>query len=96
MNAEQNNEFKSSNYELFILALSLLSLLNWVLYFILTDEDILRVVFFVDLVLSFSVTDLSLSSLSQKLDLELGETLMSLVPQGPDGDDFQLGAYLRG
>jgi voltage-gated potassium channel len=53
MNAEQNNEFKSSNYELFILALSLLSLLNWVLYFILTDEDILRVVFFVDLVLSF-------------------------------------------
>ena len=43
MSTEQNKQFKSSNYELFILALSILSLFNWVMYLLQIDEDLLFV-----------------------------------------------------
>jgi voltage-gated potassium channel len=52
MAKERNEEFKSTNYELFILALSILSIVNWVLYFIIRDEDMHHVIFAIDLVLS--------------------------------------------
>jgi voltage-gated potassium channel Kch len=52
MAKERNEEYKSTNYELFILALSILSIVNWGLYFIIRDEDMLQVVIAVDLVLS--------------------------------------------
>ncbi len=49
---ERNEEYKNTNYEIFILALSILSIVNWVLYFIIGDEDMLHVIFAIDLVLS--------------------------------------------
>ena len=52
MAKERNEEYKSTNYELFILALSILSIVNWVLYFIIRDEDMHHVIFAIDLVLS--------------------------------------------
>jgi voltage-gated potassium channel len=52
MSTEQNKQFKSSNYELFILALSILSLFNWVMYLLQIDEDLLFVLIVVDLLLS--------------------------------------------
>ncbi len=45
-------ELKGVNYEVFILAISLLSIANWALYFILGDQSVLGVIFFVDLLLS--------------------------------------------
>lgn len=49
---ERKEELKSTNYEIFILMLSLLSIVNWILYFILTDQDVVRVILIVDLILS--------------------------------------------
>jgi voltage-gated potassium channel Kch len=53
MTNQRSEELKNTNYEVFILALSLLSLVNWVLYFVLDDQDELQVLFLVDLLLSF-------------------------------------------
>lgn len=53
MAEERNEEFNKVNYELFIVALSLLSIFNWVLYFLPIADDVERVVVVVDLVLSF-------------------------------------------
>lgn len=52
MSSQRNEELKNTNYEIFILVLSLLSLVNWVLYFVLNDQDVIRVIFIVDLLLS--------------------------------------------
>jgi hypothetical protein len=52
MAKERNEEFKSTNYEIFILVLAILSIINWVFYFFIRDDDILRVLTIVDLVLS--------------------------------------------
>jgi len=52
MTKARNEEYKSTNYEIFILALSILSIVNWVSYFFIKDNDLLRVVTIVDLVLS--------------------------------------------
>jgi len=52
MAAQRNEELKSTNYEIFILALSLLSIFNWTLYFTLKNPDVQRVIFIVDLLLS--------------------------------------------
>jgi voltage-gated potassium channel len=52
MSTERNEEFKSSSYELFILALSILSLFNWVMYLLGIDDDLLFVFIVVDLLLS--------------------------------------------
>ncbi|UCG25507.1 MAG: ion transporter [Chloroflexota bacterium] len=46
------DELKSTNYELFILALSILSLFNWVAVIALEDIQIERVILIVDLLLS--------------------------------------------
>jgi voltage-gated potassium channel len=46
------DELKSTNYEVFILALSLLSLFNWVSYFLIDDFEIEKVVLMVDGLLS--------------------------------------------
>jgi len=46
------DELKSSNYEFFILALSILSLFNWVSYFIIDDFQIERVMLAIDMLLS--------------------------------------------
>lgn len=46
------DELKSTNYEFFILALSILSLINWASYFFVRDDQIERVVVAVDLLLS--------------------------------------------
>lgn len=53
MAEERKEELKNTNYELFILALSILSLFNWILYFLPLDDNVERVVLTVDLVLSF-------------------------------------------
>lgn len=50
---EHNEELKYLNYELFILALSFLSIINWILYLLPLDEDVERVVLAIDLLLSF-------------------------------------------
>lgn len=52
MSNQQNEELKNTNYEIFILVLSLLSLVNWVLYFVLNNQDVIRVIYIVDLLLS--------------------------------------------
>lgn len=52
MSSQRNEELKNTNYEIFILALSLLSLANWVLYFVLNDQNVIRVIYIVDLLLS--------------------------------------------
>lgn len=52
MTAERDEEFKDTNYELFILALSILSLVNWAFYFFLSDQQVIDVVRAVDLLLS--------------------------------------------
>jgi voltage-gated potassium channel len=52
METTTRDELKSTNYELFILALSILSLFNWVTYFILDDIQMERVVLIVDALLS--------------------------------------------
>jgi voltage-gated potassium channel len=46
------DELKSANYEFFILALSILSLINWLSYFIINDNQIERVIVAIDLLLS--------------------------------------------
>ena len=53
MERHHNEELKNLNYEVFILAISFLSILNWSLYFILDDGEVLGVIFFVDLLLAF-------------------------------------------
>jgi len=52
METTTRDELKSTNYELFILALSILSLFNWVSYFVLDDIQMERVVLVVDALLS--------------------------------------------
>ncbi len=52
MSSQRKEGVKSTNYEIFILALSLLSLVNWVLYFVLSNPDVIEVIFAVDLLLS--------------------------------------------
>ena len=52
METTTRDELKSTNYELFILALSILSLFNWVTYFIIDDIQMERVVLIVDALLS--------------------------------------------
>lgn len=52
MTNHRKEELKNTNYEIFILALSLLSLVNWVLYFVLNNQDVIRVIYIVDLLLS--------------------------------------------
>ncbi|HSG15170.1 MAG TPA: potassium channel family protein [Anaerolineae bacterium] len=52
METTTRDELKSTNYELFILALSILSLFNWVSYFILKDIHMARVILIVDGLLS--------------------------------------------
>jgi voltage-gated potassium channel Kch len=60
MSRERGDELKGTNYEIFILVLSLLSLVNWVLYFVLRDPDVIRVIVLVDLLLSLIfLTDFS-------------------------------------
>ncbi len=46
------DELKPTNYEFFILALSIMSLVNWVSYFIIDEIQIRRVVLAMDLLLS--------------------------------------------
>jgi voltage-gated potassium channel len=46
-------ELKSTNYEFFILALSILSLVNWVFVLVIRDVQIERIVVVIDLLLSF-------------------------------------------
>ena len=46
------DELKSTNYEIFILALSLLSLFNWVSYFFIDEIQIERIVLLIDALLS--------------------------------------------
>jgi voltage-gated potassium channel len=46
------DELKPTNYEFFLLALSIMSLVNWVSYFIIEDVPIKRVVLAMDLLLS--------------------------------------------
>ena len=52
METSNRDELKSTNYELFILALSILSLFNWVAVIVLEDLQIERVILIVDLLLS--------------------------------------------
>jgi voltage-gated potassium channel len=52
MEQNRKGELKNINYEIFILALSLLSIFNWALIFILSDEEVLSVLFLVDLLLT--------------------------------------------
>jgi hypothetical protein len=52
MSSQRKEGVKSTNYEIFILSLSLLSLVNWVLYFVLSNPDVIQVIFAVDLLLS--------------------------------------------
>lgn len=52
MSRQRSEELKGTNYEIFILVLSLLSLANWVLYFVLSDPDVIRVILLVDFLLS--------------------------------------------
>ena len=55
MERHHNEELKNINYEVFILAISFLSILNWSLYFILDDGEVLGVIFFVDLLLALGL-----------------------------------------
>lgn len=52
MTAERNEEFKDTSYELFIFALSILSLVNWTLYFVISDPQVIDVLVALDLLLS--------------------------------------------
>lgn len=47
-----SREFKSSNYELFILGLSLLSLINIILWFIVNDPGVRRILILVEVLIS--------------------------------------------
>lgn len=48
----RHNQLKDTNYELFIITLSLLSLVNFIWALLATDTDIQRVLFFINLLLS--------------------------------------------
>lgn len=50
---QDNEEFKNTNYELFIFALSILSILNIFLDILTPGEEVSQVIFFIDLLLSF-------------------------------------------
>ena len=52
MSEQRSEELKSTNYELFILALAFLSIFNWILYFTIDDQDVVRVIQLVDLLIS--------------------------------------------
>ena len=52
MPEEKDNELKRTNYELFILVLALLSMLNMLLILINRDPDVVQVILYVDLLLS--------------------------------------------
>ena len=49
----ERDEYKSTNYELFILALSVLSIFNWLMHLLTLKEEVDEVVLLVDLVISF-------------------------------------------
>lgn len=52
MQDQKDSELKRTNYELFILVLAILSLLNMLLILILREPDVVQVIFYVDLLLS--------------------------------------------
>ncbi len=52
MSEQRSEELKSTNYELFILSLAILSIFNWILYYTLDDQDVIRVIQLVDLLIS--------------------------------------------
>ena len=51
MEGHDKEQLKNINYEVFILALSLLSVVNWVLFLILDNEEVNGVIIFVDILL---------------------------------------------
>ncbi len=53
LNNQEENEYKSSNYELFILFLSILSIFNIFFAIFVRDPNLFAVIFSVDLILSF-------------------------------------------
>ena len=53
MKEEQTEEFKNISYELFILALSILSILNIVLAITFQEPELTHIILAIDLVLSF-------------------------------------------
>jgi len=53
MNDKQSEELKNPNYEVFILAISILSLFNWVFYFVPTDDHVDNLLLSMNMLLSF-------------------------------------------
>jgi len=53
MNDKQSDGLKNTNYEVFILAISILSLVNWVLYFIPLPRNVDNLLLTVNMLLSF-------------------------------------------
>jgi len=95
------DELKSTNYEVFILALSLLSLFNWISYFFLDDLEIERVVLLVDALLSlifladFAYRLLTAKSKSNYFIKQYGWLdLLSSLPF-PQAKIFRIGRVIR-
>ena len=101
METSTRDELKSTNYELFILALSIISLFNWVVVIVLEDIQIEHVIVIVDLLLSlifFADFLYRLFTAASKPDYFLRQygwlDLLSSLPV-PTAKIFRLGRVIR-